>query len=306
MILIGKDIIVYPLSLEELQNPALIEVDMSDFEWHESLKKAIKMKVDMMIGLDEALHPLYTYWIMVQKDSEKAIGMIGFKGIHQGIMEVGYGISSQFSGKGYTSQALKLVIDWAFENTFCYKIKAKVNSENIGSIRVLEKNEFKLMGQEDYLHYERENEKFIFKNHLADQAKRDRPGVYLILRKDDAYGFVHVYDTHFFIGGGVEDYDEDYMACLKRECLEEIGYSIKNISYLTTMRQYEINPEKNHYLNLIGHVFLGEMDEYIQEPVEEDHTLVWIPKDQASEALWVDYQAYVIEKMNRGDLYGVS
>ncbi|MBN2795195.1 MAG: GNAT family N-acetyltransferase [Clostridia bacterium] len=306
MILVGKQILLFPLTLEELKFPDSIDADLTGFEWSEVSKRAISMKIEKMKNLDESIHPLYTYWMMVEKSTGEGVGLIGFKGMFQGAMEVGYGVSKRKERLGYASEALKLLVNWAFEYTFCHKITAYgVLKDNRGSIKVLEKNGFECIESKDTLKFELKNSQFVFKSHLKENTVK-RPGAYLILKAHNRYGVVQVRDTHFLIGGGLEEKDDDLLQCIHREALEEIGYTIKNLQYLTTMEQYEVNKEKNHYLHLIGHVFLGELDQMIEDPIEVDHTLVWITPDHLENKLWVDYQRYVIEKLERGDLYGVS
>ncbi|WP_199611698.1 GNAT family N-acetyltransferase [Flocculibacter collagenilyticus] len=60
--------------------------------------------------------------------------------IHQG--EIGYRISQQYSGKGVTTSAVKLVKQYAFEELHLNRIVARVAVNNPGSQIVLLKNQF--------------------------------------------------------------------------------------------------------------------------------------------------------------------
>lgn len=53
----------------------------------------------------------------------------------------------------------------------------------------------------------------------------DREGAYLLPAKDGKVGVVKTSKGYFLLGGGL-DSGENHEECLKRECLEEIGYTV--------------------------------------------------------------------------------
>ena len=53
----------------------------------------------------------------------------------------------------------------------------------------------------------------------------DRVGVYLVPMKEGKIGVVETSKGYFLLGGGL-DSGENHEECLKRECLEEIGYTV--------------------------------------------------------------------------------
>ena len=80
-------------------------------------------------------------WFIVHSDGGKVIGDAGFKGrsTNQKMVEIGYGISSDFQGHGFATEAVNGIKDWAFESNQIDKITAECAEENAASIRVLEK-----------------------------------------------------------------------------------------------------------------------------------------------------------------------
>jgi [ribosomal protein S5]-alanine N-acetyltransferase len=82
-------------------------------------------------------------------DNDELIGTIGlfriFRGSIQGAI-VGYSLNKNHNGKGYTTDAVKLVVDYAFTTLKLHRIEAGVMPRNIGSIRVLEKAGFEKEG----------------------------------------------------------------------------------------------------------------------------------------------------------------
>jgi ribosomal-protein-alanine N-acetyltransferase len=61
--------------------------------------------------------------------------------------EIGYVFHSSHWGKGYGTETVALMNDFAFETLNLHKIHARVVDANIGSTRVLEKNGFELEGR---------------------------------------------------------------------------------------------------------------------------------------------------------------
>lgn len=65
--------------------------------------------------------------------------------------EIGYVFHSKHWGKGYGTETVHLMNDFAFDSLNLHKLHGRVVDANIGSSRVLEKNGFKLEGHiKDY------------------------------------------------------------------------------------------------------------------------------------------------------------
>ena len=78
---------------------------------------------------------------MLRKSDGLIIGDAGFKGkpdANQQV-EVGYGFLESEWGKGYATEAVECLLDWAFHKKDVIKVIAETDLDNIGSIRVLEK-----------------------------------------------------------------------------------------------------------------------------------------------------------------------
>lgn len=78
-------------------------------------------------------------------DEDLLIGTIGLFQVFRGPREsalMGYSLDKEHNGKGYTTEATKLVVDYAFDILNLHRIEAGVMPDNTGSIRVLEKAGF--------------------------------------------------------------------------------------------------------------------------------------------------------------------
>ena len=61
--------------------------------------------------------------------------------------EVGYLFSKEYWGQGFGTQSLRLLDELAFKEMRLHKLHAKVVAENIGSLKILQKNGYDIEGQ---------------------------------------------------------------------------------------------------------------------------------------------------------------
>jgi len=104
------------------------------------VQRAIRMKLKKMEGTEVSQHPWQTYWLIVVSGDNFGAGLAGFKGVpnESGSTEIGYGIDSAYQNKGYTSEAVRALVDWALAHPFCKTVTA-ATVENPASRRLLEK-----------------------------------------------------------------------------------------------------------------------------------------------------------------------
>ncbi|MEK4247459.1 GNAT family N-acetyltransferase [Psychrobacillus sp. FSL K6-2684] len=84
-------------------------------------------------------------WLVVEKRNGKVIGDIGFKGKPDADnqVEVGYGFLKEYWNKGYATEAVGAIMQWAFATGLVEVIIAETLLDNYGSMRVLEKLDMK-------------------------------------------------------------------------------------------------------------------------------------------------------------------
>lgn len=108
----------------------------------ETVKRASSIKLSKMAQANEKDYAWYTYWLVIVTGQLYGAGLAGFKGIpdSRGEVEIGYGIAPAFQGKGYTTEAVKALITWAFQSPECKSVIAPhTKTSNIASNRVLAK-----------------------------------------------------------------------------------------------------------------------------------------------------------------------
>jgi ribosomal-protein-alanine N-acetyltransferase len=109
-----------------------------DYEIHYFINKYLENLYD-----DESLLG-WGVWFVVEKETGRIVGDIGFKGKPADEMvEVGYGIIPAAQGKGYATESVHRLIEWAFESDEVQKVIAECLDDNYASVKVLEKMNMK-------------------------------------------------------------------------------------------------------------------------------------------------------------------
>jgi len=87
----------------------------------------------------------YTLWVMIEKHHKSIIGGICFHGEPsvEGEVEIGYGTDYEFQNKGYMTETIAGIINWAQKNDKISTIIAETAISNNSSLMVLGKNNFK-------------------------------------------------------------------------------------------------------------------------------------------------------------------
>lgn len=86
----------------------------------------------------------YTFWLVVDKQSRLIVAELGFKGppVMEGRVEIGYGTMPTQQNKGYMTEAVKGLLQWAAGRGDVNTVLAETHALNKASIRVVEKNGF--------------------------------------------------------------------------------------------------------------------------------------------------------------------
>ena len=91
----------------------------------------------------------YTNWEIILNSASCSVGGIGFAGLpdNDGTTEIGYAIDQKFEGQGIATEAVKALSSWAFQDEGLRILRAETPVDNIGSQRVLTKNQFIQTGE---------------------------------------------------------------------------------------------------------------------------------------------------------------
>ncbi|MGE7091921.1 GNAT family N-acetyltransferase [Lysinibacillus sp. NPDC048646] len=129
-------------------------MNISNFTHEDQAKEMIEL-------LDElALDHKAIRFTIIELASNEIIGSCGFNSIdfENARVEIGYDIAKAYWGNGYAPEGIMALVNYAFTTLALNRIEAKVEPENLNSIKVLEKLNFTFEGT--LRQYEKSNEVF--------------------------------------------------------------------------------------------------------------------------------------------------
>lgn len=85
---------------------------------------------------------------ILKKDSEEFVGGSGLHRFGWDVprFEIGYWVRQRFQGKGYITEAVAGITNFAFEKLFAERIEIRMDDKNVRSYRIPERLGFKLEG----------------------------------------------------------------------------------------------------------------------------------------------------------------
>jgi [ribosomal protein S5]-alanine N-acetyltransferase len=164
------------LSTERLNLRSMCAEDAEDIFFLRSDKEMLQfLDRDPARSIDEARQWIRTInegidgnqsiaWAIALKNEPRLIGTITFWNIEKEHYraEIGYGLHTQFQGRGLMQEAMTVVLDYGFNTMKLHSVEANVNPNNTRSIQLLEKNGFVREA------YHREN--YYYNGHFLDSA----------------------------------------------------------------------------------------------------------------------------------------
>lgn len=95
-------------------------------------------KIARWVELQQEDEPAFTRWMIERHDTPGVIGDVFLNKDAElnGTAEIGYVIHPDYEGHGYATEASREVLRIGFEEWHVHRIYARVDEENIGSIRI--------------------------------------------------------------------------------------------------------------------------------------------------------------------------
>ena len=126
------------------------DAEMQDLITHTD-DKDLKLAYTEMLTMaleNPQYRPWYAAWFIETPDGQR-IGELCFKGLSaDGTAEIGYGILSDFQNRGYATEAVKAVTDWALSQPGVNCITAETEADNLASQKVLHNCGFLATGEQ--------------------------------------------------------------------------------------------------------------------------------------------------------------
>lgn len=137
-----KRLILRPIELSDYEDMYAYASNQENlgyltFKVHESIEETKKIiQEKFLIKKDQNMPET---WAIVLKENHKMIGTIEFHKLNKRTLEaeVGYIINKEYWNQGYTTEALKAVIPFGFNNFNLKSISAKCHPLNFASTKVM-------------------------------------------------------------------------------------------------------------------------------------------------------------------------
>jgi diamine N-acetyltransferase len=147
--LIGKNISLRALEPEDID--FLFLTENNELFWEVSSTQVPFSKHLLKQYINNAHQDIYEakqYRFVICNSTNVPVGMIDLFDFNPQHNRVGIGILllPQYENKGYATETLELVIDYAFQYLNIHQLYANITSENKKSIALFEKLNFKLVG----------------------------------------------------------------------------------------------------------------------------------------------------------------
>lgn len=84
----------------------------------------------------------YGVWLVVESGSGTVVGSAGFQGLPNtgGEVEIGYGVHPDFRNRGYATEAVRELTNWALGQSGVERVTAHCGPDNTPSLQVLAKS----------------------------------------------------------------------------------------------------------------------------------------------------------------------
>lgn len=156
-----KRLILLPLTYEQLlmyarcDNSLERELNLNDSSRivEADLKEALEQTILPNVA-DKSKDYLYcTLWTAISKAENKMVGDLCLYGEpnEKGEIEIGYGVYEEYRNRGFMTEMVQGMIEWAKTQPKIKAIIASTDKTNLASFRVLEKNDFVKTGESEEL-----------------------------------------------------------------------------------------------------------------------------------------------------------
>lgn len=147
----GKTVYIRPLSTDDAVESLRLQTDNRDFFETFSMTRdidfySIEGQMKMVERQHENMQKGQGYFFGIFKNEDnRLIGTISLFQVVRGSLQsafIGYFLDRMQNGKGYATEAVRLITEYAFHELKLHRIEAGAMPHNLASIRVLEKAGF--------------------------------------------------------------------------------------------------------------------------------------------------------------------
>ncbi|MDR0847376.1 MAG: NUDIX domain-containing protein [Lactobacillales bacterium] len=123
-----------------------------------------------------------------------------------------------------------------------------------------------------------------------------RNGVYAIVTENDLLALVQTPNHDFYLPGGEIEAGENEEEALKRELIEELGYTINIGAFLGRADEYFYSSFRDKYFHNPGFFYASKDAVKVAEPLEDQNVIHWVTAAEAKEKLKRESHIYAVEQ----------
>jgi ribosomal-protein-alanine N-acetyltransferase len=141
--LAGKKCFLRYPKIEDLAE--YLQMSRESEKFHRGLIKMSRNRDEFEAFLARNENAAYECFLIVRQKDDAIAGMINLSQIFYGPFcnaYLGYGLGVKFTGEGLMTEAVELILKFAFNNLKLHRIEANVQPENLPSINVLMRSGF--------------------------------------------------------------------------------------------------------------------------------------------------------------------
>jgi ribosomal-protein-alanine N-acetyltransferase len=142
-ILKGKKVFLRPPKAEDFAE--YIEMSKASEKFHRGLIKMARDLESFAEFLERSAKEENECFLICRKQDGEIVGMINLSQIFRGVFQnayLGYGLGEKFTRQGFMTEAVKLILRYAFKTLKLHRIEANVQPQNAASIAVLQRVNF--------------------------------------------------------------------------------------------------------------------------------------------------------------------
>ncbi|SEW44364.1 GNAT family N-acetyltransferase [Chitinophaga arvensicola] len=156
------------LYIQPLTYPQLVKYIRADYSLEEELqlkpiprtiapelKEAMEQSILPQVANANNNYLFHTLWTIISRSEQQMVGDLCFTGApdDSGAIEIGYGTHEAFRGRGFMTEAVKEMLNWAAAQSGVKSVIATTNKDNPSSQAVLKKNGFVVSGETEEMIY---------------------------------------------------------------------------------------------------------------------------------------------------------
>lgn len=141
--MIGERVFLRYITLQDYED--FVELNQASIQFYRGLASPILDFESFKDYVEKNLNAANECFVICQNVDNKIVGAINLSQIFRKAFQnayLGYSLGVNFTGKGFMTEAVELILKHSFENLKLHRVEANVQPHNLASIKVLNRCRF--------------------------------------------------------------------------------------------------------------------------------------------------------------------